>query len=259
MMRIAVLDASSTPLTWPTAGMPSARATMATWLVRAALLQHEAAQLLAVVVEQLGRAHGARDDDGVLRQAAAAAPVPTRPISTRSRRLARSSKSCSRSRIYGSVMRSMRARVSLCTRSTAASAVRPVADRLVACAAPSRGHGRTCGRLRARRDARRRARHRRAPACRRSRRAALSIASSSRALLLASTSSAIRFGDDDARLVQHDMAEADAIGERRAGEPRRPPHGRSAPGLARPRARPTAIISASTMAVVCSASTSSSV
>ena len=37
---------------------------------RAAFLQHEAAQALPVVVEQLGRAHGAGDQDGVLRQVA---------------------------------------------------------------------------------------------------------------------------------------------------------------------------------------------
>ena len=36
----------------------------------AALFQHQAAQTLPVVVEQLGGAHGAGDDDGVLRQAA---------------------------------------------------------------------------------------------------------------------------------------------------------------------------------------------
>ena len=35
---------------------------------RAAFLQHEAAQARAVVVEQRGRPHGARDDDGVLGQ-----------------------------------------------------------------------------------------------------------------------------------------------------------------------------------------------
>ena len=33
------------------------------------LLQHQAAQALPVVIEQLGGAHGAGDDDGVLRQA----------------------------------------------------------------------------------------------------------------------------------------------------------------------------------------------
>ena len=37
---------------------------------RPALLEHQAAQALAVVVEQLGRAHGAGDEDGVLRQVA---------------------------------------------------------------------------------------------------------------------------------------------------------------------------------------------
>ena len=35
---------------------------------RAALLQHQAAQMRAVVVEQRGRAHGARDQDGVVGQ-----------------------------------------------------------------------------------------------------------------------------------------------------------------------------------------------
>ena len=55
-------------LTSPTAAMPSARATMATWEVGPPLLQHEAAQPLAVVVEQRRRPHRARDEDGVLRQ-----------------------------------------------------------------------------------------------------------------------------------------------------------------------------------------------
>src|SRR5499427_8586567 len=49
------------------------------------------------------------------------------PTSWRIRRKPRSSRSCRRSRRYGSVERNMRARVSDCTRSTAASAVRPVA------------------------------------------------------------------------------------------------------------------------------------
>ena len=56
----------------PTAAMPSARATIATCECRAALLQHEAAQALAVVVEQRRRPHRAGDQDGVLRQAARA-------------------------------------------------------------------------------------------------------------------------------------------------------------------------------------------
>ena len=57
--------------TSPTAGMPSARATIATCELRAAFLQHQAAQPLAVVVEQRRRPHRARDQDGVLRQALA--------------------------------------------------------------------------------------------------------------------------------------------------------------------------------------------
>ena len=98
---------------------------------RAALLQDQAADALAVVVEELGRAHVAGDDDRVARQ------VRRRPgpcglfISTRSSRLARSSKSCSRSRRNGSVWRCSGARVSLCTFSTAASAERPL--RIASC------------------------------------------------------------------------------------------------------------------------------
>ena len=38
--------------------------------LRAALLKHERAQTLAVVIEQLRRAHGASDDDRILREAA---------------------------------------------------------------------------------------------------------------------------------------------------------------------------------------------
>ncbi len=48
--------------------MPSARATIATWLPPAGVLQHEAAQFGAVIIEQRGRSHGARDDDGIVRQ-----------------------------------------------------------------------------------------------------------------------------------------------------------------------------------------------
>ena len=89
------------------------------------LLEHQPAQPLAVVVEKLRRAHVARDDDR-RRPAGRAAKGPCgRPISSRSSRLARSSKSCSRSRRNGSVCRAICARVSFCTRSTAASAVRP--------------------------------------------------------------------------------------------------------------------------------------
>ena len=62
-----------------------------------AFLQHQAAQALPVVIEQLGGAHGAGDQDGVLRQVAVAA-VPTPPASRRNSRLERSSISCSRSR-----------------------------------------------------------------------------------------------------------------------------------------------------------------
>ena len=41
---------------------------MATWLWPPRILEHQAAQPRAVVVEQVGRAHGAGDQDGVVRQ-----------------------------------------------------------------------------------------------------------------------------------------------------------------------------------------------
>jgi hypothetical protein len=65
-------------------------------------------------------------------------------------------------------------------------------------------------------------------------------------------------GDDDARLVQHDMAEADAIGDRAGPCSAWPAHGDVGAGRASDCSSPEAIISASTIAVVCSASTSSS-
>ena len=66
-------------------------------------------------------------------------------------------------------------------------------------------------------------------------------------------------GDDDARLVQHHVAERDAVGQRRAGEMQRVAGGRLGAGRASDDSSPEAIISASTIAVVCSASSSSSV
>ena len=67
-----------------------------------------------------------------------------------------------------------------------------------------------------------------------------------------------QLGDDDARLVQHHMAERHAFGDGDAAEP----HGMLAAGFGADvvahHSPPEAIISASTMAVVCSASTSSS-
>ena len=66
-------------------------------------------------------------------------------------------------------------------------------------------------------------------------------------------------GDDHARLVQHHVAERDAVVERDAGELQRPPRrGLGRAGRRRGESSPEAIISASTIAVVCSASSSSS-
>ena len=91
---------------------------------RPAFLQHEAAQARAVVVEEGRRAHGAGHQDGVVGQRSLGRHHVAADERC-SRRLARSSRSCRRSRRYGSVWRSIRARLSDWTRSTAASAVRP--------------------------------------------------------------------------------------------------------------------------------------
>ncbi len=48
--------------------MPSARATIATWLKAPRSFEHEAAQFGAIVFEQRGRPHGAGDDDGIVGQ-----------------------------------------------------------------------------------------------------------------------------------------------------------------------------------------------
>ena len=64
----------------------------------AAVLDDEAAQPRAVVVEQLGRPHGARDQDGVGRQLDGASALVMRPARMRSSRSDRSSRSRWRSR-----------------------------------------------------------------------------------------------------------------------------------------------------------------
>ena len=54
--------------TSPTAGMPSARATIETWELAVPSSSTSAAQPLAVIVEQRRRPHRARDEDGVVGQ-----------------------------------------------------------------------------------------------------------------------------------------------------------------------------------------------
>ena len=53
-----------------TSGRPMERATMATWLVAAASSSTSAHQLLAAIIQQFGRAHVARHQHGIARQAA---------------------------------------------------------------------------------------------------------------------------------------------------------------------------------------------
>ena len=144
---------------------------MATWRVRPAFLEHEAAQPLAVVVEQRRRAHRAGDQDGVLRQALARRRVVA------AGQLAHQA--------VGEVVEIVQALaqigVGLPQHAGAGVGLHALDrglggqaghHRLVAACAPSRGRRRTCDRLRARRDARRRRRRRRVRAARRDRRAA---------------------------------------------------------------------------------------
>ena len=85
---------SMTPRAWPTAAMPSALATMATWLWPPPSSMTRPRRRRAVVVEQIGRAHGARDQHGVVRQLGRLAPpLRGRPDRMRSRRSDSSSRS----------------------------------------------------------------------------------------------------------------------------------------------------------------------
>ena len=91
---------------------------------RGRVFQRQTQQFFASIIQQLGGPHVARHQDGVARQVFQ--PRWPSPVRWRSSRRARSSRSCARSRSNGSPRRCTRRRVSSCTRSTAASAVRPV-------------------------------------------------------------------------------------------------------------------------------------
>ena len=134
----------------------------------AAFLEHEAAQALAVVIEQRRRPHGAGDEDGVFRQAIArrrvvlAEQLVHQPVGE-----------------FVEVVQPL-AQIGVGRAQHARAGVRLHAldrgfggeagrHRLFAAGAPSRGRRRTCDRLRARRGARRRRRPRRARAARRGR------------------------------------------------------------------------------------------
>ena len=98
---------------------------------RPALLEHQAAQPLAVVVEQLGRPHVAGDDDRVApadrrRTARAGGPSARAAGGWRDRRNRAAGRAGT-----GRSAAACGARVSFCTRSTAASAVRPL--RIASC------------------------------------------------------------------------------------------------------------------------------
>ncbi len=242
------------PLACPTTGMPSARATITTWLVAPPSSSTRAADLLAPVVQKLG----------------------PRPWSARRsrRRLTRRRRTCRRrapnqlaQEAVGEIVEivqaaragtgrrraSSRARMSFCTFSTEASAVRPVAHGPPPAGAPSRGpcgehavgfeHGAVL------------------PSTAMSRRWSMSSiemrsedTAFSRRATSASASSLKRLVDDDARLVEDDVAEPDPVGERQPLEVDGTRHrSRTTRGADRPSRLPAAIISATTMATVSSA------
>ncbi len=92
---------------------------------RRALFQHHRPHLGAVIFEQLGRTHVAGDENGVLRQflAAIAGAVAGQHAQQAVGEIVEVVQPILD---VGSVDRIIRARVSFCTRSTAASAVRPL-------------------------------------------------------------------------------------------------------------------------------------
>ena len=122
--------------------------------MRAAFLQHQAAQPLAVVVEQRRRPHRAGDQDGVLRQALArrrviaAGQLAHQAIGE----VVEIVQSLAQERI--GLPQHARAGVGLHALDRGLGGQARSSPLLRACA-PSRGRRRTCDRLRARRDARR--------------------------------------------------------------------------------------------------------
>ena len=194
--------------------------------VGGAFLQHQAAQPLAVVVEQRRRAHRAGDQDGVVGQLLArrrvilADQLPHQAVAE----IVEVVQPLAQIRIGRAQHAGAGVGLHALDRGLGGEAgARPPR----AAGATSRGRWRTCGRLRARRDARRRRRRRRAPACGRDRRAA-SPSAVVQPLEFLRHVVGDEVGDDDARLVQHHMAERDAVGQR----PRR-----SGAASAAPRAR----------------------
>ncbi len=183
---------------------------------RSAFFQHDAAQPPAVVFEQRRRSHRARHDDRVLRQPVARRRVvlaeqlvhqPVRQLVEVVQALAQIG--VGRAQHAGAGVRLHALDGGLGGQAGARPPLRA--------GAPSRGRRRTCGRLRARRGARRRPRSRRARAARRGPMRMVSIAASSRFSLLRHVIGD-EIGDDDARLVQHHMAERDALVEGGAGD-----------------------------------------
>ena len=178
---------------------------------RARLLEHEAAQPGAVVVEQRRRAHRARDQDRALRQF-----VRQERRGSGRRADAGGDWRCRSDRAAGRADRGRSGAAAWRARRSAPA--RPPPRRSGpsspprAAGAASRGRGRSCGRLRARRDAR--------PDSPSSLRSIRSSTEARMAPIAVSSRCSSEFdvvGDDlrhrDARLVHDDMAEAEAVGD----------------------------------------------
>ena len=156
-----------TPRAWPTAAMPERLGDDGDVALAAAVLDHQAAQARAVVVEQVGRAHGARDQHGVVRQIGDGA--------ARARAAGQDAQQAVGQLVE--VLAAARANRhrpgAACARGCRSARARPPPRRSCragsppSCAAASRGRARTCGRLPAPRGARRWRPARPAPASRR--------------------------------------------------------------------------------------------
>jgi hypothetical protein len=195
---------------------------------RAAFLEHERAQLLAVVVEQRGRTHRARHQDGVVGQLLARGRVvaPHQLAHQAVREIVEVVQPLAQ---IGVVLAHHAGAVVDCTRSTAASAVRPGRHRLVHLVHPAAVVGEHAvgfehlAVLAAVGDV--------APLQHHVEVGAQRVERGIEALQFLLRVVGDQLGDDHARLVQHDMAEPDAVGDREAFELDRTVRGRLEAGL----------------------------
>ena len=245
------------PRACPTAAMPSALATIATWLCPLPSSTIEAAQPLAVVVEQLGRPHGARHEDRVgrqLRRLVGAGYTPGEDAQQAVREIVEVALALAPVGIVLAQHARARAVLHALDRGLGGQAA---LDRLAQPPLPALvvgehavGFEHVAVLAGARRGARGRT-------SRRAKRCSVAIAVSRRTSSSAG-SSAISVRDDDARLVQHDVARARC--PRTSARPGSPPTATlsSSTAVPAPATAPETRCSATTIAVACSTSTSSS-